>query len=75
MFAVFKSQRKQKAKVLESRLYDLVERKEKELGTIDEYGRDLVLALRDQLGNSDSGNQRKIISEAERYLRENQHYY
>lgn len=74
MLTVFKSKNKQKIKFLENKMYKLVEKKERKLGEIDEYGRDIVLTLRDCMSNWDSSNQRRIILEAQRYLRENQHY-
>lgn len=55
----------------------LVDRKEQRLQKMDEDGREIVLSLNEHLSNFNQNrkNIRRIISQAERYLRENNHYF
>lgn len=77
MLAIFGTQKKEKVRSLENKVHLLVNRKEQRLQTMDEDGREIVLALSEQLGsyNERRKNLRNIISKAERYWRENRHYY
>ena len=75
MFAILPSKRKENIKRIESKLFVLVDRKEKREQNIDDHGRELVIKLREYLQNEKSSKYTNIMKEAERYIKKNEHYY
>lgn len=76
MLALFSTRKENELKNIENKLYRLVDRKEKKIQSIDDQGRDLVLFVREYLGNTNdrNSNYRSVLKEVKRYIRENQHY-
>lgn len=76
MYAILPSKKRENVKKIESKLFILVDRKEKKDQVIDDHGRDIVIALRDYLQNGKSSVKYSgIMKEAKRYIKKNQHYY
>ena len=76
LFVILPSKKKENVKRIESKLFVLVDRKEKKEQAIDDYGRSIVMNLRGYLEKDKSGTRySSLMKEAERYIKKNHHYY
>ena len=76
LFVILPSKRRENVKRIESKLFVLVDRKEKKEQRIDDYGRSIVMTLRGYLEKDKSGTRySSLMKEAKRYIKKNQHYY
>jgi hypothetical protein len=72
MWLISKRKKRENARRAERRLAEFVDRKERKEERIDDYGREIILRLRDYESNP-QGNIRykSVMNEAKRYLKNN----